>query len=102
MLAVGYEENRTDELPTVLLDVVKVYRVTRKGVTMTSSVDTPPSQFLGVFVCQIPVVPLVQNTIRECATRSDGEDISFQPRPIRIDVVHLGPLCAHMCQRGAA
>jgi len=66
---------------------------------MTGGIDTPPSQFLGILVRQIPVIPLVQDTIRKGATRPDGEDVSFQPRPIGIDVVYLWTLCLFVCQK---
>ena len=66
---------------------------------MASSINTPPSQFLGILVRQIPVIPLVQDTIRKGATRPNGEDVSFQPRPIGIDVVYLWTLCVFVCQQ---
>ena len=49
-LDTGTYENRTDEPPTILLDVVKINRVTREGVTMAGGIDAPPSHFLGIFV----------------------------------------------------
>ena len=69
---------------------------------MTSSVDTPPSQFLGIFVRQVPVVSLVQNTIRKGTTRPNGEEVSFKSRPIRIDVVYLWALYASTIASGGS
>jgi hypothetical protein len=42
------------KLPSVLLDVVQVYRVARHGITMTCGMDAPPAKLLCLLVCQVP------------------------------------------------
>lgn len=66
--------------------MVQIDCVTGERVTVTCGVDTPTAKLLCLVVCQIPVVALVQNTIRESASGSDREKVALEARTVRVDV----------------
>ena len=56
----------TDEMPTVLFNVVQVTGVSGEGVPVASSINASSAQFLRLVVRQVPPVSLIENTIRKC------------------------------------
>jgi hypothetical protein len=50
-------------VPPIFLDVVQVASVAREGVTVTGGIYAPPAELLGFCVGEVPVVPLVEDTI---------------------------------------
>lgn len=72
--------------------MVQVDGVTGERVSVTGSVDAAPAQFVGLLVCQVPLVPLVEHTIRKCATGTNGEQIALEPGSVRVDVEDCGTL----------
>ena len=89
---------RTDELPSVLLDVVEIDGVSGERVTVPRSIDTPPAKLERLIVRQVPVVSLVEDTVGKGATRTHREEIAFEPCTIRVYVEDSRALCTRVCQ----
>lgn len=70
---------RTNELPPVLLDMIEIDGVSGERVTMPRSIDAPPAELERLIICQVPMVSLVEDTVREGATRTNREEISLEP-----------------------
>ena len=79
-------KKQTNEFPSNFLDVVEVDCVTRERVSMTSGIYTPSTKLIGLVVREVPVIALIENTICECASRTNGEEIALQTRSIGVDV----------------
>lgn len=94
----------TDELPSVLADMVQVDRVTGVGVTVTGGADRAAAELLRLVVREIPLVSLlisirspvqpylVENTVGVGASRTDGEEVSLETLTVRVDVEKSGSL----------
>ena len=66
--------------------MVEVHSVTRECISVTSSVDAAPAQFLSLLIRQVPLVTLVEYTICEGATRANGEQVTLQASTVRVDI----------------
>ena len=75
------ENDRTDELPAVLADVVEVTCVAGKRITVTSSVNAAAAELLRFGVGKVPAVALGNGGLggvklkREGRERSKGESV---------------------------
>ena len=77
--------------------MVEVHSVTRECISVTSSVDAAPAQFLSLLVGQVPPVTLVEYTVREGATgayrkRVDIEDGRALRIPSEPKIMNVGTI----------
>lgn len=72
--------------------MVEIDSVTREGVPVAGSIDTAPTEFLRFLIGQVPPVALVEHTVCECATGTNGKEIALETRPIRVNVEDGGAL----------
>lgn len=69
---------RTNELPTVFLDVIQVNSIAGEGIAVASSVDASAPEFLSFLISEVPMIPLVENAIGKSTARANGEQVPFQ------------------------
>lgn len=55
---------------------------------MTGSIDTSSAKFLRLFVCQVPTVTLIEDTVCEGASRADREEVTLESCAVRVDIEH--------------
>lgn len=76
----------TNEIPAILFDMVEIDSVPGIRIAVAGGIDTSSAELLSFLICEIPSVALVQDTIREGATRPDGEQVALQTRAIRVNI----------------
>lgn len=91
----------TQELPPILAHMEQVVRVPRIRIPMPGRNDRTPAQLLRIFITQVPVVPLIENTVRKRRTGSDGEDVPLESGSIVIDVEDGGARLVPSADHGA-
>jgi hypothetical protein len=74
-------------MPSIFLDMIEVKGVAGERVAMTSGIDTPSSEFECIVYGEIPMISLVEDAIGESGAGADGEDVSLEPSPVRVDVI---------------
>lgn len=59
---------RTNKLPSLLLNMIEIDGVARERITVPRGVDAPPAELERLIVRQVPVVSLVEDTVRKGTT----------------------------------
>ena len=58
--------------------MIQINGIAGEGITVTSSVDASAPEFLSFLIAEVPVIPLVENTIGKGTARANGEQVPFQ------------------------
>lgn len=75
-----------NRLSTQLLRVL-ITQIPRVALQTEEHMSAMASEFSMVRTGKGVHAHLVQNSVRECRSRSDREDVSLEPRSVRVDVV---------------